>query len=175
MRTRELYSRTYRQFEVTPPSASVEESRALIMQATLAKNFKNKAERHKADYERERSKQLQKEKDLEEAEDRIKKLREELAFLEESFEVVAKRPLMKSELDSPELHAKKKVRIEEVPDNMESIKSVESIKNMEGIKSVENIKSVESIKKIGNIKKMVEVRSSGSKPKMESEEILELS
>ncbi len=48
---------------------------------------------------------MQKKKDLEEAEDRIKKLREELTFLEESFEVVTKRPLMKSELDSPELHA----------------------------------------------------------------------
>jgi hypothetical protein len=36
------------------------------------------------------------------------------------------------------------------------------------------IKSVESSKEIGNIKIMVEARSSGSKPKMESEEILEL-
>jgi hypothetical protein len=45
MKTRELYSRTYRQFEVTPPSPSVEDSRALIVQATLAKTFKNKAER----------------------------------------------------------------------------------------------------------------------------------
>ncbi len=48
IKTREMYSRTYRQFEVTPPSASVKESIALIMQATLAKNLKNKAERHKA-------------------------------------------------------------------------------------------------------------------------------
>ncbi len=53
------------------------------MQTTLAKNHKNKAERHTADYEMERSKRLQKEKDLEEAEERIKKLRDELAFLEE--------------------------------------------------------------------------------------------
>ncbi len=98
MKTRELYSKMYRQFEVTPLSSSIEESRALMMQTTLAKNLKNKAERHKADYEMEKSKRLQKEKDLQEAEERIKKLREELAFLEESFEVVAKRPLMKSEL-----------------------------------------------------------------------------
>jgi hypothetical protein len=59
------------------------QSRAPIMQTTLAKNHKNKAERHTADYEMERSKRLQKEKDLEEAEERIKKLRDELAFLEE--------------------------------------------------------------------------------------------
>jgi hypothetical protein len=80
MKTRELYSQTYRQFEVTPPSASVEESSALIMQATLAKNLKNKAERHKADYEMGRSKRLQKEKDLEAAEDRIRSLGRNLPF-----------------------------------------------------------------------------------------------
>jgi hypothetical protein len=84
MKTRELYSRTYHQFEVTPPSASVEDSRALIVQATLAKNFKNKAERHKADYEMEKSRRQQKGKDLQDAEECIRKLREELAFLEDS-------------------------------------------------------------------------------------------
>ncbi len=109
--------------------------------------------------------------------------------MEESFEVVAKRPLVKSKLDSPELHAEKKVRIEEVPDNsqavnadraaeiiksVENIKSVESVKSAESIKSVESVKSVENIKKDESIKKRVEVRSSGSKPKKDSEEILEL-
>ncbi len=39
MKTRELYSRTYQQFEVTPPSTSVEDSRALKVQATLSKNY----------------------------------------------------------------------------------------------------------------------------------------
>jgi hypothetical protein len=113
---------------------------------------------------------LQKEKDVEEAEERIKKLREELAFLEESFEVVAKRPVMRSELDSPELHAEKKVKIEEVPD----INDVESIKKKESIKNVESIKKKESIKKIESVKKNLEVQSRGSKPKEEAEEILEL-
>ena len=83
----------------------------------------------------ERAKRLQKEKDLEEAEERIKKLKEELAFLEDnfSFDVVAKRPLMRSEQDSPELHAEKKVKFEEVPDitsvMVPEIKSEENIKN----------------------------------------------
>jgi hypothetical protein len=120
MKARGLYSQAYQQFEVTLPSASVDESRALIMQTALAQSLKNKAERHKTDYELERAKRLQKEKDLEEAEERIKKLKQELAFLEDSFEVVTKRPLVRSELDSPELHAEKKIKIEEVPD----IKSV---------------------------------------------------
>jgi hypothetical protein len=174
----------------------VEESRALVvMQSTSAKSFKNKAERYKSDYEMETKRRLQKEKDLEEAEVRIKKLREELAFLEESFEVVTKRPLMKSGLDSPELHAEKKVRIEEVPDNrqainaersaesiknvesikkIESIKNVESIKKIESITNVESIKKIESIKKVESVKKIVEVQSRGSKPKVDSKEILEL-
>jgi hypothetical protein len=122
-KTRELYSQTYHQFEVTPPLASAEESRALIVQATIAKNLKNQAARYKADYEMEMSKRLQKEKDLEDAEQRIKKLRDELALLEESFEVVIKRPLAKSEHDSPELHAEKKVKMGEVPDNCQAVNS----------------------------------------------------
>ncbi len=40
-KTRELYAQTYLQFEVSPPSASVEESRALLVQATLARKLKN--------------------------------------------------------------------------------------------------------------------------------------
>jgi hypothetical protein len=62
----------------------------------------------------EKSRREQKEKDLQDAEERIRKLREEIAFLEDSFEVVAKRSLMKSEFDSPELHAEKKGKMEEV-------------------------------------------------------------
>ncbi len=111
-KTRELYAQTYLQFEVTPPSANAEESRALLVQATLAKSLKNQATRHKADYEMEKSKRMPKEKELEEAEQRIAKLREELDFLEESFEVVVKRPLAKNEGDSPEMRAEKKVKIE---------------------------------------------------------------
>ncbi len=91
------------------------------MQSMMTKNFQHKAERYKADYEMEAKKRQQKEKDLEEAEARIKKLRDEIAFLEDSFEVVAKRPLMKSDLDSPELHAEKRVKIEEVVDNLQAI------------------------------------------------------
>ncbi len=161
MKARGLYSQAYEQFEVTLPSASIEESRTLKMQAALVQSFKNRAERSKADYEKEKERRMQKDKDLEEAEERIKKLREELAFLEETFEVVAKRPLLRSELDSPELHAEKKVKIEEVPD----------IKKMESIKSVESIKKNESIK---SVRKIVEVKSRGSKPKVDTEDTLEL-
>ncbi len=90
---------------------------------------------------------------------------------------------MKSELDSPELHAEKKVRIEEVRDNCqaidaerpaESIMEKESIKNKQTIKKIESIKKIENIKKIESIKKNVEVQLRGSKPNMDSEEILEL-
>jgi hypothetical protein len=164
MRTRELYSQTYLQFEATPPSVNVEESRALLVQATLAKNLKNKAERHLADYELEKSRRLQKKKDREEAEQRIKRLRDELAFMEESFEVVTKRPFTKGELDSPELHAEKKVKMEEVPDNCQAVKIGSSYRPLEGI-----TKSV-----VKRDKKIVEVQSRGSKPEMKSEEILEL-
>jgi hypothetical protein len=51
MKTRELYSQAYQQFEITPPAPSMEESRALTVQAALTKNFKNRAERNRADYE----------------------------------------------------------------------------------------------------------------------------
>ena len=81
----------------------------------------------------------QKKKDLEEAEDRIKKLREELSFLEESFEVVSKRPLMKSDLDSPELNPEKKTKIEEVVVNLQAI-NVRQLKD--GIESVDTTKKV---------------------------------
>jgi hypothetical protein len=141
-----------------------------MLQATLTKNFKNKAERHKADYEMEKSRREQKERDLQDAEERIKKLRDEIAFLEDSFEVVAKRPLMKSDLDSPELHAEKKVRMEEVPDNDYAIKSLEGTASREKVKSPKGIKSM----KDAGIKKKKEARSSGSKPKEDSEEILVL-
>jgi hypothetical protein len=191
MKTRELYSRTYQEFEVTPPSTSGE----VMMQATLATNYKNKAERLKADYEMEKSKRQQKEKDLQDAEERISKLKKEIAHLEDSFEVVAKRPLMKSENDSPELHAEKKVKVEEVPDNGQAIKSLKGIKNVdefkshkagimnvyefksqegimnkERVKSPKDFKSEESIKKDAKIKKRDEEQSSGSKP----EDVLEL-
>jgi hypothetical protein len=98
-------------------------------------------------------------------------------------EVVAKRPLEKSKLDSPELHAEKKVKIEEVSDNSQAVnadrparivKSVEGVKSVENVKSAGSVKSVENIKKDVSIKKRVEVRSSNSNPKEESEEILDL-
>ena len=105
MKARGLYSKAYQQFEVMPPQVIEEESRALVMQSMMTNDFQKKAERYKADYEESERKRAQKEKDLEEAEARIKKLKDEIAYLEDSFEQVAKRPLMKSELDSPDLHA----------------------------------------------------------------------
>jgi hypothetical protein len=155
MKARGLYSQAYQQFEVTLPSASLDDSRALKMQTALAQSLKNKAERYKTDYEMKTVKRLQKEKDLEEAEECIKKLKMELAFLEDTFEVVAKRPLVRSELDSPELHAEKKVKIEEVP----------------VIKSVEIIKKIEEVK---GVKKNVDVQPRGSKPKVVKEDSLVL-
>jgi hypothetical protein len=68
--------------------------------------------------------------------------------LEDSFEVVAKRPLMKSEFDSPELHAEKKVKMEKVPDNDYAIKSLEGTVSREKVKSPKGIKSVESVKSL---------------------------
>ena len=50
MKARGLYSQAYQQFELTLPSASLDESRALKMQTALAQSLKNKAERHKTDY-----------------------------------------------------------------------------------------------------------------------------
>jgi hypothetical protein len=58
--------------------------------------------------------------------------------------------------------------------SVESVKSAENVKSAESVKSVEIVKSVENIKKDVSIKKRVEVQSSNSKPKEESEEILEL-
>ena len=190
-KTRELYSQTYQQFEVVPPQVTKEESRALIMQSMMTKNFQKKAERYKADYEVEFKRRQQKEKDLEEAEARIKKLKDEISSLEDSFEIVAKRPLMKSELDSPELHAEKKVKIEEVASNLqvindersaelesikkqESIKKMESIKNKESTEKVQSIKRGRDIKKVESIKKAEKMRSTTSKSRSDSEEVLEL-
>ena len=51
---------------------------------------------------------------------------------------------------------------------------MESIKNMESTENVQSIKKDENIKKGKSTKKVVEVRSRGSKSKVESEEILEL-
>ena len=80
MKTRELYSQTYQQFEVTPQPVKEEESRAVVMQSVMAKNFQLKAERYKTDYEMEARKREQKEKDLEEAEARIKSLKDKITF-----------------------------------------------------------------------------------------------
>jgi predicted RNase H-like nuclease (RuvC/YqgF family) len=117
----------------------------------------------------EKRKRQQKEKDLQDAEERISKLREEIAHLEDSFEdVVAKRPLMKSENDSPELHAEKKVKMEEVPDNGHAIKSlegimkVEKVKSLEGIMNVEKVKSLEGITNVGKIKSLEGIKSEES-------------
>jgi hypothetical protein len=165
MKARGLYSKAFQQFEIASPAETLDESRALKMQTALALSLKNKAERHKTDYEMERAKRLQKEKDLEEAEERIKKLKEELAFLEDTFEVVAKRPLARSDLDSPELHAEKKVKIEEVPDIMsEEVPDIMS-EGVPVIKSVENIKSVMNVS---------DARSRGSKPTVDAEDSLVL-
>ena len=124
-KTRELYSQTYQQFEISPPPVKNEDQRALVMQSVMARNFQLRAERYKADYEAEARKREQKEKDLEEAEARIKRLHNELAFLEGalgSLDVVTKRPLTpRGDLDSPELNPGKKAKIEEVPANLQAI------------------------------------------------------
>ena len=50
-KTRELYSQTYQQFEISPPPVKNEDQRALVMQSVMARNFQLRAERYKADYE----------------------------------------------------------------------------------------------------------------------------
>jgi len=127
----------------------VEDSTAYRVQATLAKNYKNKADRLTDDYETEKKKRQQKEKELQDAEERISKLREEIAHLEDSFEdVVTKRPLMKSENDSPELHAEKKFKMEEVPDNGHAVKSLEGIMKIQEVKSLEGIMKIQEVKSL---------------------------
>jgi len=61
---------------------------------------------------------------------------------------------MKSENDSPELHAEKKVKIEEVPDNGHAIKSLEGIMKVEKVKSLEGIMNVEEFKSLEGITKV---------------------
>jgi hypothetical protein len=139
---------------------------------------------------------LQKEKDLEEAEQRIKKLRDDLALMEESFEVVAKRSFMKGERDSPEMHAEKKVKIEEVQENLLAVKMGESSDNSQAVKmgeSSDNSQAVkmdesQAIKKrsssraledattmaVRRDKKTIDLQSSGSKLESKTQEILEL-
>ena len=177
-KTRELYSQTYQQFEVSPPPVKEEDSRALVMHSLMAKNLQLRADRFKADYEMEAKKREQKEKDLEEAEDRIKKLREELSFLEESFEVVSKRPLMKSDLDSPELNPEKKAKIEEVAVNLQAInagQSKDGIKSVDTTKKVISIKNKDSIKNNGSIKKKDGIKdSSSSSSATDKGDVLEL-
>ena len=166
-KTRELYSQTYQQFEISPPPVKNEDQRALVMQSVMARNFQLRAERYKADYEAEARKREQKEKDLEEAEARIKRLHDELAFLEGalgSLDVVTKRPLTpRGDLDSPELNPGKKAKIEEVPANLQAINAGQS---KDGIKSVDttkkdiSIKNKDSIKNNGSIKKKDGIRDS---------------
>ena len=159
MKARGLYSKAFQQFEVASPDGTLDGARALKMQTALALSLKSKAERHKDDYEREKAKRLQKEQDLEEAEKRITKLKEELAFLEDnfSFDVVPKRPLARSELDSPDVHAEKKVKVEEVPD----IKSV----------MVQEIKSKENVESVG---KVADEQAKSPKAKVDAEDSLVL-
>ncbi len=66
---------------------------------------------------------------------------------------------MKSEFDSPELHADKRVRMEEVPDNDHAIKSLEGIKKVEKVKSVEKAKSLEGIKSVEKFKSLEGIKS----------------
>jgi hypothetical protein len=143
----------------------------------MAKNQKLRADRFRADYELEAKKREQKEKDLEEAYDRIKKLREELSFLEESFEAVSKRPLTKSDLDSPDLNPEKKTKIESVAVNLEAI-NVGQLKD--GIESVgitkddTSIKKKDSIKITGSIKKKDDIKDLSISSSSTEDDVLEL-
>ncbi len=74
-----------------------------------------KAKRHFEDYVTEKLNRERKEDDLRLAEEQIVKLKEHFRQLKDILEVASKRPILaREEGDSPELHALKKVKTDEV-------------------------------------------------------------
>jgi hypothetical protein len=85
----------------------------------LAEQTNFKARRFKDDYELEKKKRVRIEEYLKDAEDQIIKLQEHLRKLEEMLErITSKRPVpVRNQNNSPEMHASKKSKVEEVPAN----------------------------------------------------------
>ena len=66
---------------------------------------------------------MQKEEDLKDAEDQITKLQEDLRKLEDILERTSKRSVpLRNKDDSPEMHASKKTKVEEIQANIMTIR-----------------------------------------------------
>jgi hypothetical protein len=86
-----------------------------------------RTQRLKDDFELEKKKRVRKEEDLKDAEDQITKLQQDLKKLEDLLERTSKRALaIRNKDDSPEMHASKKTKVEEVPANTMIIRNQKS-------------------------------------------------
>jgi hypothetical protein len=89
----------------------------------LSEQMKFRTQRLKDDYELEKKKRVRKEEDLKDAEDQISKLQQDLRKLEDILERTAKRSVpIRNKNDSPEMHACKKTKVEEIPANTMAIR-----------------------------------------------------
>ncbi len=83
-----------------------------------------RTQRLKDDYELEKKKRVRKEEDLKDAEDQISKLQEDLRKLEDILERTSKRSVpIRNKDDSPDMHASKKTKVEEIPANTMAIRN----------------------------------------------------
>jgi hypothetical protein len=108
--------------EETPSIRRIEESQSHLYYDNLSEQMEFKTQRLKDDYELEKKKRVRKEEDLKDAEDQILKLQQDLKKLEDLLERTAKRSLaIRNKDDSPEMHASKKTKVEEIPANTMAI------------------------------------------------------
>jgi hypothetical protein len=110
--------------EETPSIRKIEESQSHLYYDNLSEQMEFKTQRLKDDYELEKKKRVRKEEDLKDAEDQILKLQQDLKKLEDLLERTAKRSLAirsRNKDDSPEMHASKKTKVEEIPANTMAI------------------------------------------------------
>ncbi len=109
--------------EEAPSIKKIEESQAHMYYGSLSEQMEFRTQRLKDDYELEKKKRVRKEEDLKDAEDQISKLQEDLRKLEDTLERTSKRSVpLRNKNDSPEMHASKKTKVEEIPANEMAIR-----------------------------------------------------
>ncbi len=109
--------------EETPSIRKIEESQAHMYYDSLSEQMEFRTQRLKDDYELEKKKRVRKEEDLKDADDQITKVQEDLRKLEDILERTSKRSVpLRNKDDSPEMHASKKTKVEEIQANIMTIR-----------------------------------------------------
>jgi hypothetical protein len=117
---RDQFVRSFK-IEPAPTVSAIVERQSRHYYEDLTNQMGLRAQRLQDDYETEVKRRLRKEEDLKDAERKIEKLQKHLQALESMLEASAKRAVpARSQEDSPELHAVKRSKIEEVNEGGEA-------------------------------------------------------